>query len=301
MNRRQLLMATGATIGASIFGAPAVALTRIAPPDVYYVNGVAVRHYRPTRHLRQWSKARSDRPVIIMVHGGAHAGWVFERHAAYFACNGWDCHVIDWYHHGLSDPLSLDAFIARSITDVRTEIGLVVDALPQRSDYVVIGQSMGGLASLYAAQSLNPAALVLVTPVVSAEVGAAPIPIPIDMTQPFAVPPFNIAKGMFYSTMSDAEAQVYYQLLQPESPQAVWEATRWTVSVNLDRIRTPTMTVAAEADTLTPPDVIRQLGTMLRSRHVEWPGMGHCDVLLKERDWLPVAQDIERWLCASTH
>lgn len=284
IGRRTFTLGLGAAIGATLVGMPANASS-----DIYYVDGVAVRRYVPA--------VPNGRPAIVMVHGGAHAGWAWERYAPYFAGLGWECHALDWLHHGLSASLPTTQFITRGIADVYWEIRLVTNRLrAQGRPFILLGHSMGGLACLYSSQLLTPAALVLVTPVVPAQVFAEPIPIPIDFTKPFPVPPFEVAKGMFFATMSDAEAMPHYQRLQPESPRAVWEATRWMVSVALDAITAPTMTVAAEVDTLTPASAIRRLAELLDCRHVDVPAIGHSDVLLKAQGWLPVAQDIERWL-----
>ena len=289
LSRRAFTVGAGAALGMGLFGGLANSASMVEAVEVYFAQDVAVRRYRPL--------VPNGRPAIVMVHGGAHAGWAWDRYGQYFAGLGWDCHALDWYNHGLSPSLPTQQFIARSITDVFREIWLVASRLQsQGRPYLLMGHSMGGLAALWSAQVLHPQALVLITPVVPAQVGAAPIPIPVDFTVPFPVPPFEVAKGMFFSTMSDAEASVYYHLLQPESPRAVYEATRWTVSVNLGAVTAPAMTVAAAADTLTPPAAVHRLAELLHCRHVDFPAIGHSDVLLKAQGWLPVAQDIEHWL-----
>jgi pimeloyl-ACP methyl ester carboxylesterase len=113
------------------------------------------------------------------------------------------------------------------------------------------------------------------------------------------VPPFEVAKAMFYQTMSEAEALTYYQELQPDSPQAVWEATRWTVSVDLNSIRMPVMTAVGVADSLVRPSAVEGLANLLRCRYVTRPEIGHSDLLLKGDSWLPIAQDIEQWLISA--
>lgn len=293
INRRKFLVGAGAAVGTGLLARSGYASPGIST-SVYYVNGVAV-HYYP-------AASPCGRPPIVMVHGGAHAGWAFDRYATYLSSMNWDCHVLDWYHHGLSDALPLQTFITRSITAVSTEIGLVVNQLGSgfvaTPDYILMGHSMGGLASLYTAQSLRPQALVMVAPVVPAEVNPPDILLEVNMTEPFWVPPFEQTKPMFYATMSDAEAMTYYPLLQAESPQAVWEATRWTVSVShLNQVRMPAMAVAAEVDFLTPASTISTLAGMMEDcRYVFWPGIGHGDLLLKETGYLPVVQDIHQWL-----
>jgi pimeloyl-ACP methyl ester carboxylesterase len=253
--------------------------------DHHLLDGVAVDHYRPD--------APNGRPPVVLVHGGAHAGWSWARHANHLASRGWDCHVFDWFNHGRS--ASTDDFVSRGITAVLREITIVTAPLPA---FHLVGHSMGGLAALHAATVLDPVSLVLVTPVVPAEVGASEIPVPVDLTQPFAVPPFPVAKGMFFQTMSDVEAQDHYAKLEPESPRAVWEATRWTVPVDLSSVTAPTMIIGAAMDTLTPPAVTARLANLLGCQHILHENVGHTDVLLKADGWLPVAADIESWLLA---
>jgi len=274
--------------GAALLTAPKAAALWAVETGTYVRNGVAVHYSRPF--------PSTGRPPIIAVHGGGHAAWTWSRYGPYFASRGWEFHALDWFHHGSSAQLPLDQFITRSITAIQQEIGIV--AAEVGTPFNLIGHSMGALAALHTAQSLPPLSLVLVTPVVPVEVGAETIPIPVNLAEPFPVPPYDVAKSMFYSTMPDSEAQQYYPLLQQESPQAVYEATRWTVSVDLDAISMPTMTVAAAADTLTPPTAVSGLAGLLGSHHVEFPAIGHVDVLLKYHGWRPVAQEIEMWLRA---
>jgi pimeloyl-ACP methyl ester carboxylesterase len=251
--------------------------------DQHVSEGVSVLHYRPS--------TPNGRPPVVLVHGGAHGSWSWARHANYFASAGWDCHVLDWFNHGRS--ASTNDFVFRGITAVLREITIVTAALPE---FHLVGHSMGGLAALHAATVLEPASLVLVTPVVPAEVGAAEVPVPVDRTALFPVPPAPVAKGMFFQTMSDVEAAGHHAKLVAESSQAVWEATRWTVSVDLSSVAAPAMVVSASEDTLTPPAVTAALATRMGCRHVLHEGLGHSDVLLKSSGWLPVATDIESWL-----
>lgn len=259
------------------------------PTDIYYVNGVAVRRYVQSHP--------NSRAHVILLHGGGHAGWVWDRYATYLASEGWTCHALDWYHHGQSMALPPEVFVARSIKDVLTEISLVRNALPNPNKYILMGHSMGAMAALYASQTLRPRGLVLMAPVVPAEVGATPIEIAVDMQQPFPIPPFPIAKAMFYSTLSDEEAMLYYPQLTPESPVAVWEATRWTISVNLSQVIAPTKVVVGAQDTLTPPSVVQPLATMMGATYTLWPNIGHSDLMVKEQGWQSVAQEIQTFLC----
>jgi pimeloyl-ACP methyl ester carboxylesterase len=277
-------------------------LLEAAPPSfaitpytvsTYTTGGVFVRKFLP--------EGPAGRPAIIMVHGGMQAGWAWDRYARYFAGRGWECHVLDWYHHGSSIQLAPQTFVARSITAVAQEIEAVMTHVGRSRPVVFMGHSMGGLASLHAATFLGPRALVLITPVLPTEVGAAVLPISVNLSVPVPVPPFAVAKSFFFATMPDAEAMTYYQRLVPESARAVWEASRWTVSVPLSEVGMPTMTVAAGVDTITPAPDIRRLASLLPNcDHLDVPDLGHSDVLLKAPGWQPVALDIDIWLQLNT-
>jgi pimeloyl-ACP methyl ester carboxylesterase len=252
---------------------------------IYFVDGVAVHHYQPA--------APNDKPPIVMVHGGMHAAWAWDQYGQFLAEKGWDCHALDWYNHGQSTALPEADFIKRGHTDLHREILAVSRQFPA---FHLMGHSMGALATLISSTLLNPESLTLFAPVVPAAVGADPVPMEVDLTQLFPVPPFEVAKGMFFSTMTDAEAQPYYTKLQPESSQTVWESARRNVPVNLAAVRAPTLAVAAGADTLTPPTDIEKLANMMDATYLEYPGIGHCELLMKASAWQQVAADVETWL-----
>ncbi len=253
----------------------------------YSVDGVAVRRHRPPT---------TDRPPLVLVHGGAHASWVWDRVAGFLADRGWDCHALDWRHHGDSTRLPEQDFVCRGIADVRAEIAAVAAPL---GEFHLVGHSMGSLAALVSATTLAPLSLTLITPVVPAQVAPPPIPVPLDLTAPWAVPPLPVAKAMFFSTMTDEEAAIHHAKLQPESPRAVWEATRWTVPVDLAAVRARTLVVGAGADTLTPAEHVRALADLMGARYLLYPDLGHTEVLVKEPGWHQVATDVEEWLRAT--
>lgn len=101
---------------------------------------------------------------------------------------------------------------------------------------------------------------------------------------------------MFFSTMTDDEAATYHAKLQPESPQAVWEATRWTVPVDLAAVHARTLVIGAGADTLTPAEHVQTLAKLMAAWYLEYPDLGHTDVLVKEDGWRRVATDVAAWL-----
>jgi pimeloyl-ACP methyl ester carboxylesterase len=253
----------------------------------YQVEGVSVKRYEPVDATR--------RPPIVMVHGGAHGAWVWDVMATHLSERSWECHALNWYNHGDSAKLPENEFIKRSIVDVaRQEIRHVVDGL--QHEPILFGHSMGGLASLAYAEKASVGRLVLLTPVMPSSVNPDQIPLQVDLARPF--PPFSpeVAKRLFFTTLDDAAADHYHGLLVHESPQAVFEATRWTVSLDLSAIQSPAFVLAAEFDVLAPPVAVERMSRMMGARYELVPGIGHSDILLKHPEWQRVAESIDTWL-----
>lgn len=255
----------------------------------YVVDGVAVQHHVPS--------TPNGKPAIVMVHGGAHGAWVFERYAPYFAGLGWDVHVLNWYNHGGSTAQAQNLFIKRSITDLNREIQSVTRQL---SSYHLMGHSMGGLAALFCGTFLAAKTIVLLAPVLPTQVGAPVIPLTVDLSNLYPVPSFADVKTLFYQTMTDAEVQPHYIRLQAESSQAVWEATRWSVSFNLNAITMPVLCLGAGSDILVPAQYVQQLSTMLVHGEYSQFATGHCDMLLKAADWSAPAARVLTFLNANS-
>lgn len=261
--------------------------SKLPKVETYKVDGVSVAKYTPA--------GKSTKPPVIMVHGGQHGKWAWQNWAALFAQAGYEVHALDWYNHGDSDKLPEDEFIKRSIVQVaRNEIKIVADQLSQKP--ILVGHSMGGLASAVYAEGAPVEKLVLLTPVMPSAVKPDPVPLPIDMSKPFGVFPYEQAKQLFYPTLSDADARRAYAQLVPESPQAVLEATQWTVDADLDSIKVPKLLFATELDVLTPSKPEEKYAGMLGAKYEFIPGIGHSDILLKDPQWRQAAQRTLDWL-----
>lgn len=267
----------------------------IMPISQRRIGEIAVTHYE--------ARSSSDRPPIVLVHGGKHAGWCWYRWAEYFSDEGWDCWVFDWLNHGESAQLPERIAVTRSIQDVaRTEIPAIIDQLGYGQEPILIGHSMGGLAALtYAAYGdRRLSRLVLVSPVVPMQVNAEPIPVDLDFTKLLPPFPYEQAKQLFFTTMGEEQARSLYERLVPESPRAVREATWWTTWVDLDKVRVPTLLLYASEDLLVPPATTLKLAELLHAPVVEIPGVGHTDILVKDPDWRLAASKVRDWLASDT-
>jgi pimeloyl-ACP methyl ester carboxylesterase len=283
-----------AGIACLVMTAPAAsAQTTVEPPvtvagvSQYKVNGVAVKKYTPT--------TPNGAPPVVMVHGGAHGKWAFDRYAQVLSSSGYTVHALDWLHHGDSNTLPMSTFLNRSILDVtHGEIRDVV--VPLGKAPILIGHSMGGLASLAYAATYPVSRLVLIAPVLPSSVGAPPIDIPVDWNQPVGPFPLEVAQQLFYPALDLAGVQLAHSQLVGESPRAVWEATRWTINVGYHAVTAPEFVISAELDSLTPPDWVNVLANMLGAQYQFVPGVGHSDLLLKEPQATQIATQIDTWL-----
>ena len=158
---------------------------------------------------------------------------------------------------------------------------------------ILIGHSMGSLASQKYAELYPVAALVLLTPVVPAPVGGDVVELPVDFARPWAPPPFEVAMTLFFQGLSEDEARPYYAKLCPESPRRVHEATRWTVPIDKVKISGPILVVAGELDILTPPSTGWALADFYGADYRFLRGRGHN---LLEPRWRETADMIARWL-----
>ena len=247
----------------------------------------AVDTYAPAMPSRQ--------AAAVLVHGGGHAKWSFEQHARVLSEGGYEVHALDWFNHGDSPRLPEDQFLRRGIDDVaREELSYVVERLSRPP--IIIAHSMGAMAALLYAVSNPVERLVLLTPVVPSSVGADPIDIDVDLTKPFGPVPYDVARLLFFPTLDEDLARMYYDLLEPESPRAVWQATRWTIDVDLQAVTAPTLVFATELDVLTPPAAVAGLAELMGAPYELIPAIGHSEILLKRPESIAVAERIRGWL-----
>jgi pimeloyl-ACP methyl ester carboxylesterase len=231
--------------------------------DEFKVKGIRVETYG----------TQSSRPPLLLVHGGCQGSWAWHRVGPRLASEGWFVVCLNWFGHHGSVTLPPARALSRSILDVTTEIGEVADLYGRMP--VLVGHSMGGLASLAFACAHPVAALVLLAPVVPAASAAEPIDLFVDTTTMW-FPPSQLVDHAWWGEVSADEAQLYRSFLCPESPRAVLEATRWLCDVDTSSlVQTPTLVFGAEDDLLVPPDAVRALAHSIAADFVELQATGH--------------------------
>lgn len=270
-------------------GSPDQAPSRQVAMENYTVDGVSVDHLGPPDRA-------AGKPPLIFVHGGNHTSSCWNNYLSFFASHGWDCHALNWFNHGASRRLSEYEFTHRSIADVATEIATVQSSLGTPA--IVVGHSMGGLATLqYAATATaSPVKVVLMSPTPLAQAQLPTMEVPVDENQPWGPGDFEMCRQLFYPTMDETTARTHYADLVAESPRAIFEATRHTLDVDLSRVTAPAYVMATEFDVTTPVAGSEWLAAKLNAPYALIAGAGHCEVFLQSPHWHKAADQIEQWL-----
>lgn len=254
---------------------------------VYGTNGVAVTEYYPP--------FRTGRSPSILVHGSFHGGWLWNSFATYLSSRGEECHVLSWFNHGGSKRLPVEQFAARNILDIATEeITHVANRLGRPP--ILIGHGAGAIASLAYAEHQPVERLVLIAPPAPEDDTRKALAELVSSPEESVLVPYELAKTILFTTMSEKLARKYYERLDPESPAAILESANWAAQVNLDAICVPVLSIAAELDTIAPKDFVQKLARQMGGHFELAPAVGHSDILLLEPGWQRAAQWVADWL-----
>src|SRR6476469_11235114 len=82
--------------------------------------------------------------------------------------------------------------------------------------------------------------------------------------------------------------------MTPESPKAVFEATRWSLDLDTSGVTAPALVFGADRDLLVPEELVRSLASSLGARYRRLPDQGHGVPL--NPVWESVAAEIDDWL-----
>jgi hypothetical protein len=97
--------------------------------------------------------------------------------------------------------------------------------------------------------------------------------------------------------LDDVQAAHFNALLVPESPLRVYEATRWSLAVDVTKLTAPILIVSGALDILTPPETGAALAALYGATYQLEPAHGH-NVLLGEGA-RRIAEDVIAWVAGS--
>jgi pimeloyl-ACP methyl ester carboxylesterase len=247
------------------------------------VDGVFIEYTR--------AEGDSSGPPMVFVHGGHHGSWAWENYLTYFAELGHDCYAFSWFNHHGSRELPDAEFATRSMVDTVQELETAV-AVAGRVP-ILVTHSMGSLVGQKYAETHPVIAEVHITPAVCAEVGLHPDS-EVDLSAPIDVPSFETAWPLYFPENTEADARRYHSVLSRESAMAIKETISTSFSVDRTRLGGPSLVIAAENDTIVPPEAIRRSAAHFGSDYLYLPGRTH-NVLLEPR-WREAATRIATWL-----
>src|SRR5258708_23863842 len=106
-SERKVVVITGASRGINtIPGMPRINY------DQYDIDGIRVERFTTA------PKDAVQRPPLICVHGGCHASWSWQEHAAVYAAAGYEVHALNWRGRAGSAAINNDPFLKLSIAAV---------------------------------------------------------------------------------------------------------------------------------------------------------------------------------------
>ncbi|MBI2960558.1 MAG: alpha/beta fold hydrolase, partial [Betaproteobacteria bacterium] len=176
--------------------------------------------------------AASAYPPLLFVHGAFAGAWCWSEHfMPYFAQAGFRCYAVSLRGHGAShgrEGLALHS-VANYADDLE-EVIAHIGAAP-----VVIGHSMGGfVAQKYLERAALPGAVLLASVPPQGLLNAS---LNLALLRPKLFSELNglISEGrasleamresLFAGPVALDRLTLYYRLMQPESPRAIWDMT----------------------------------------------------------------------------
>jgi pimeloyl-ACP methyl ester carboxylesterase len=245
------------------------------------IQGLFTKEYVPTQRL---SKAVS----ILMIHGGCHGWWAFEKWGPHFADKGWKVFASSLRNHTDSYSIPTAQYIKLSLKDYVDDVFTVVRWID--GPFILLGHSMGGLIAQKLAEITEPQALVLVSSVGPGQLGKMRDPYPED--SPIVVDAVT-ARALWFHDINDAEFDSISQRLVPESTSVVNEYSGGHVKVNRAAITCPILVTGGEED-VSPVHKQQSIAEFYGIEHTLFPNCGH-DLMLERRAF-KAADFIDEWL-----
>jgi pimeloyl-ACP methyl ester carboxylesterase len=247
--------------------------------------------------------ARLARPAMLMVHGIMGGSWYFAKWLDFFAGLGAPAYALNLRGHHGSRPV--DNFgrvsVMDYVSDVRDAAYGVRDRHPG-AELVLVGHSMGGLVVQKAAESLAPAALVLLSAVPPRGIPLLCWPLfrrelkhaaAMLMSREIVADPGDVA-DLFLNRVDPAEVVSFLSRWTPASGRAGREITFGRVAVDAARITCPVLVVAGADDVAIPPRIQRKVARKYGATFQLYEG--HAHFLIWEPGWDRIAADVATWM-----
>ncbi|MDQ4080602.1 MAG: alpha/beta hydrolase [Gemmatimonadota bacterium] len=251
--------------------------------------------------------ARASGSPMLMVHGIMGGAWYFAKWLEFFAARGHPSYALNLRGHHGSRPVADMGTV--SVMDYVTDVRDATRGVADRHDgarVILVGHSMGGLIAQKAAESLAPAALVLLSsapprgiflfswPLFRRQMKHVPA---ILASRPVMADPADTT-ALFLNRLSPSEALELAPRWTSTSGRAGREMTLGSIAVEANRIECPVLVVAGTNDVAIPPRIQRRIATKYGAEFRDYDG--HAHFLIWEPGWERIAGDVAAWLEAGS-
>jgi pimeloyl-ACP methyl ester carboxylesterase len=247
--------------------------------------------------------SRPSRPPMLMVHGIMGGAWYFAKWLQFFSARGHPAYALNLRGHHGSRPV--ENFGQVSVLDYVADVRDASSGIRERhpgAPLILVGHSMGGLVVQKAAESLSPAAAVLLSsvpprgipllswPLFRRELKHAPAMV---MSRAITVNPRDAA-DLFLNRVDPTEVASFLPLWAPASGRAGREITLGRIAVDDKRVACAMLAVAGAQDVAIPPRIQRKVAGKYGAAFRRYEGNAH--FLIWEAGWDRIASDVGGWL-----
>jgi pimeloyl-ACP methyl ester carboxylesterase len=229
-------------------------------------------------------------PTVVAIHGAGGGGWEWGIWARVLAVRGFAVIAPDLMP-------SAQGLAATSFMDYRAQV--FNWCAGAGDDFVLIGASLGGLLALSAAQTVKPAALVLINPLPPAGVLARPLFEPRPPVVPWARER-SLATTRRAMPDADDAARFYALRRWRDESGTVLNEARYGIAIETPRC--PALLLSSELDADVPPAATRALAVRISADFRSIAGASHVGPLLgrsaaecaaNAADWLGTCRTID--------
>lgn len=251
--------------------------------------------------------ARASRPPMLMVHGIMGGAWYFAKWLEFFAARGHPSYAVNLRGHHGSRPVADMGTV--SVMDYVTDVRDAARGVADRHDgarVILVGHSMGGLTAQKAAESLGPAALILLSsapprgillfswPLFRRQMKHVPAML---ASRPVVADPADNT-ALFLNRLSPSDALELAPRWTSTSGRAGREMTLGSIAVASNLIECPVLVVAGRDDVAIPPRIQRKIARKYGAEFRDYEG--HAHFLIWEPGWERIAGDVAAWLEAKS-
>ena len=240
---------------------------------------------------------------MLMVHGIMGGSWYFAKWLDFFSARGHPAYALNLRGHHESRPVR--DFGRVSVMDYVSDAGDAAHGVRERhpgAPLILVGHSMGGLVAQKAAESLDLAALVLLSAVPPAGIPLLSWPLfrrqlkhvgAMLRSRAIVANPADAA-ALFLNRVDAADVASFIPRWTPASGRAGRDITLGRVSVDPSRITGPGLVIAGGDDVAIPPKVQRAVGRKYGATFRVYEGNAH--FLIWEPGWDRIAADVAAWI-----